>query len=150
MTREGYLTVGEAATLLGISRQAVHDRIRTGKYPRAEKVVDGKQERYEIPRDDVLAEVAELSSGHQVLQVRSELDTSKTADLSRYLWATLEMIETQNTGKDQIIAMLEKQLDAAESRTRRLEKELEEVRKPPPPSWWQWFRRSSILSLPNI
>lgn len=51
------VSVSEAAKILGVSRQAIHNRIKSGKYP-AQKVIDGVQEYYEIPRGVVENELS--------------------------------------------------------------------------------------------
>jgi excisionase family DNA binding protein len=47
-----YVTVGEAAKLLGIHRNTVHHRIRTGRIT-AHKVVEGGREFYRVERDSL-------------------------------------------------------------------------------------------------
>ena len=47
-----YVTVGEAAKLLGIHRNTVHNRIKTGRIT-AHKVVEGEREVYRVERDSL-------------------------------------------------------------------------------------------------
>ena len=47
-----YVSVGEAAKLLGIHRNTVHHRIKTGRL-RAHKVIEGDREVYRIERDSL-------------------------------------------------------------------------------------------------
>ncbi len=47
-----YVSVGEAAQILGIHRNTVHHRIKTGRL-RAHKVVEGEREVYRIERDSL-------------------------------------------------------------------------------------------------
>lgn len=140
MSREGYISVSDAAKLLDISRQSVHNRLHAGKY-RAEKVLDGKQERYELLREDVERDAQESSSGHQ-LDVKPEaLDSPHVADLSRYLWGTLEIIEKQLSGKDQIIAALEKDSERKDQTIERLQEAIvklaEKQQESQRPTWWE-------------
>lgn len=142
MTREGYISVGEAATLLGVSRQTVHNRLKAGKY-RYESVLEGKQERYDVLEEDVRADIKEPSSGHQLAVKPERLDSPHVADLSRYLWGTLEIIEKQLQGKDQIIATLEKESERKDKTIERLQEaivKLAEKQHENQRSWWQrWW-----------
>ncbi len=47
-----YVTVGEAAKLLGVHRNTVHNRIKSGRIT-AHKVVEGEREIYRIERDSL-------------------------------------------------------------------------------------------------
>jgi excisionase family DNA binding protein len=47
-----YVTVGEAANLLGIHRNTVHNRIKSGRIM-AHKVVEGEREVYRVERDSL-------------------------------------------------------------------------------------------------
>lgn len=76
MPRDGYLGVGDAAKLLGVSRQTVHNRIQAGRY-RGDKVLDGKQERFEIPVEDVRQDLTTGSPGtEEIRQFRQYIDES--------------------------------------------------------------------------
>lgn len=139
MVREGYISVTDAAKILGISRQTIHNRLKADRY-RYQSVVTGKQERYEILEEDILAEVGEQGNGYQVDINYEQLDSPQVADLSRYLWTTLELVEKQITGRDQIISTLTAQLDRKDRTIERLQDaivKLAERRNEKQPSWWQ-------------
>src|SRR4028119_1968144 len=51
-SQKQYVTVGEAAKLLGVHRNTVHHRIKTGRIT-AHKVVEGEREIYRIERDSL-------------------------------------------------------------------------------------------------
>lgn len=52
MPQSEYLTVGEAASLVGVSRWTIHDRIKAGVYPHVARTESGQ---YLIPRKSVKA-----------------------------------------------------------------------------------------------
>lgn len=120
MSRKGYISVNDAAKLLGISRQSVHNRRKAGRY-RAEEILTGKQKHYELLEEDVLKDVEEPSSEYQLDTKSESLDSPEVADLSRYLWGTLELVEKQLTGRDQIIATLTQQLETKDQTITRLQ-----------------------------
>ena len=81
-----YVTVGEAAKLLGIHRNTVHHRIRTGRIT-AHKVVEGGREVYRVERDS-------LGVGRTSAHVHT-LDAQRTTaseELSRMIAARLDEI----------------------------------------------------------
>jgi excisionase family DNA binding protein len=81
-----YVTVGEAAKLLGIHRNTVHHRIRTGRIT-AHKVVEGGREVYRVERDS-------LGIGRTSAHVHP-LDAQRTTaseELSRMIAARLDEI----------------------------------------------------------
>ncbi len=81
-----YVTVGEAAKLLGIHRNTVHHRIKAGRIT-AHKVVEGEREVYRIERDS-------LGVGRTSADVRT-LDAQRTTageELSRMIAARLDEI----------------------------------------------------------
>jgi excisionase family DNA binding protein len=81
-----YVTVGEAAKLLGIHRNTVHHRIRTGRIT-AHKVVEGGREIYRVERDS-------LGVGRTSAHVHT-LDAQRTTaseELSRMIATRLDEI----------------------------------------------------------
>jgi excisionase family DNA binding protein len=81
-----YLTVGEAAKLLGVHRNTVHHRIKVGRIT-AHKVVEGEREVYRIERDS-------LGVGRTSADVRT-LDAQRTTaseELSRMIATRLDEI----------------------------------------------------------
>ena len=47
-----YVTVGEAAKLLGVHRNTIHNRIKNGRI-RAHKVIEGDREVYRVKQDSL-------------------------------------------------------------------------------------------------
>jgi len=81
-----YVTVGEAAKLLGIHRNTVHHRIKSGRIT-AHKVVEGGREVYRVERDS-------LGVGRTSAHVHT-LDAQRTTaseELSRLIAARLDEI----------------------------------------------------------
>jgi excisionase family DNA binding protein len=81
-----YVTVGEAAKLLGIHRNTVHNRIKAGRIT-AHKVVEGEREVYRVERDS-------LGVGRASAHVHT-LDAQRTAaseKLSRIIATRLDEI----------------------------------------------------------
>jgi excisionase family DNA binding protein len=81
-----YITVGEAAKLLGVHRNTVHHRIKVGRIT-AHKVVEGEREVYRIERDS-------LGVGRTSVDVRT-LDaqhTTASEELSRMIATRLDEI----------------------------------------------------------
>jgi excisionase family DNA binding protein len=81
-----YVTVGEAAKLLGVHRNTIHNRIKNGRI-RAHKVIEGDREVYRIERDS-------LDVGRTSADVRT-LDAQRTTageELSRVIASRLDEI----------------------------------------------------------
>ena len=81
-----YVTVGEAAKLLGVHRNTIHHRIKKGRI-RAHKVIEGDREVYRIERDS-------LDVGRTSADVRT-LDAHRTTsgeELSRMIATRLDEI----------------------------------------------------------
>lgn len=81
-----YVTVGEAAKLLGVHRNTIHNRIKNGRI-RAHKVIEGDREIYRIERDS-------LDVGRTSADVRT-LDAQRTTageELSRMIATRLDEI----------------------------------------------------------
>jgi excisionase family DNA binding protein len=81
-----YVTVGEAAKLLGVHRNTIHNRIKNGRI-KAHKVLEGDREVYRIERDS-------LDVGRTSADVRT-LDAQRTTvgeELSRMIATHLDEI----------------------------------------------------------
>jgi excisionase family DNA binding protein len=81
-----YVTAGEAAKLLGVHRNTIHNRIKNGRI-RAHKVIEGDREVYRIERDS-------LDVGRTSADVRT-LDAQRTTsgeELSRMIATRLDEI----------------------------------------------------------
>ena len=86
-----YVTVGEAAKLLGVHRNTVHHRIKVGRIT-AHKVVEGEREIYRVELDS-------LGLGRQRADVRT-LDAQRTTageELGRAMVARLDEIVREYT-----------------------------------------------------
>jgi excisionase family DNA binding protein len=85
-SQKEYVTVGEAAKLLGIHRNTVHNRIKAGRIT-AHKVVEGEREVYRVERDS-------LGVGRTSAHVHT-LDAQRTTaseELSRMIATRLDEI----------------------------------------------------------
>ena len=81
-----YVTVGEAAKLLGVHRNTVHHRIKTGRI-RAHKVLEADREVYRVERDSL--EVGRTSADVRPLDAQR---TTASEELSRMIAARLDEI----------------------------------------------------------
>jgi excisionase family DNA binding protein len=112
-----YVTVGEAAKLLGIHRNTVHHRIRAGRIT-AHKVVEGEREVYRVERDS-------LSVGRTSAHVHT-LDAQRTTaseELSRMIAARLDEIVRDYTHE---LGDLREELGAERARREMAETTLQE------------------------
>src|SRR5215218_1528998 len=112
-----YLTVGEAAKLLGVHRNTVHHRIRVGRIT-AHKVVEGEREVYRIERDS-------LGVGRTSADVRT-LDAQRTTaseELSRMIATRLDEIVRDYTHE---LGDLREELGAERARREMAESTLRE------------------------
>jgi excisionase family DNA binding protein len=112
-----YLTVGEAAKLLGVHRNTVHHRIKVGRIP-AHKVVEGEREVYRIERDS-------LGVGRTSADVRT-LDAQRTTaseELSRMIATRLDEIVRDYTHE---LGDLREELGAERARREMAESTLRE------------------------
>jgi excisionase family DNA binding protein len=112
-----YVTVGEAAKLLGIHRNTVHHRIRTGRIT-AHKVVEGGREVYRVERDS-------LGVGRTSAHVHT-LDAQRTTaseELSRMIAARLDEIVRDYTHE---LGTLREELGAERARREMAEATLRE------------------------
>ena len=128
-----YVTVGEAATLLGVHRNTVHHRINTGRIT-AHKVVEGEREVYRIELDS-------LGVGRTSADVHT-LDAQRPTtgeELAQLIATRLEEIVH---GYAHELGDVREQLGAerarryqAETERDELRRELEEIQ-PRPTPWW--------------
>src|SRR5215203_1776406 len=81
-----YLTVGEAAKLLGIHRNTIHYRIKTGRI-KAHKVVEGEREVYRVERDSL---GIERTNAH--VHTLDAQRTTASEELSRMIATRLDEI----------------------------------------------------------
>ena len=112
-----YVTVGEAAKLLGIHRNTVHHRIKTGRIT-AHKVVEGGREIYRVERDS-------LGVGRTSAHVHT-LDAQRTTaseELSRMIATRLDEIVRDYTHK---LGDLREELGAERARREMAETTLHE------------------------
>jgi excisionase family DNA binding protein len=112
-----YLTVGEAAKLLGVHRNTVHHRIKVGRIT-AHKVVEGEREVYRIERDS-------LGVGRTSADVRT-LDAQRTIaseELSRMIATRLDEIVRDYTHE---LGDLREELGAERARREMAESTLRE------------------------
>jgi excisionase family DNA binding protein len=135
-----YVTVGEAAKLLGVHRNTIHNRIKSGRI-RAHKVVEAEREVYRIERDS-------LDVGRTRADVHT-LDAQRTMaseELARIIAGRLDAI-VRDYGQQ--LGDLREELggerarrEVAEERVADLEAEIETLRakQEEPRSWWRrWF-----------
>jgi excisionase family DNA binding protein len=112
-----YLTVGEAAKLLGVHRNTIHYRIKSGRI-KAHKVVEADKEIYRIERDS-------LDIGRTSTDVRT-LDAQRTTaseELSRMIVTRLDEIVRDYTHE---LGDLREELGAERARREMAESTLRE------------------------
>jgi excisionase family DNA binding protein len=112
-----YVTVGEAAKLLGIHRNTVHHRIKSGRIT-AHKVVEGEREVYRVERDS-------LGVGRTSAYVHT-LDAQRTTageELSRMIATRLDEIVRDYTHQ---LGDLREELGAERARRQMAESTLRE------------------------
>jgi excisionase family DNA binding protein len=112
-----YVTVGEAAKLLGVHRNTIHHRIKNGRIT-AHKVLEGDREVYRIERDS-------LGVGRTSADVRT-LDAQRTTageELSRMIATRLDEIVRDYT---QRLGDLREELGAERARREMAESTLRE------------------------
>jgi excisionase family DNA binding protein len=112
-----YMTVGEAAKLLGIHRNTVHHRIKSGRIT-AHKVVEGEREVYRIERDS-------LGVGRTSADVRTlgAHRTTASEELSRMIATRLDEIVRDYTHE---LGALREELGAERARREMAESTLRE------------------------
>jgi excisionase family DNA binding protein len=112
-----YVTVGEAAKLLGVHRNTIHNRIKNGRIG-AHKVIEGDREVYRIERDS-------LDVGRTSADVRT-LDAQRTTageELSRMIATRLDEIVRDYTHQ---LGDLREELGAERARREMAESTLRE------------------------
>ena len=112
-----YLTVGEAAKLLGVHRNTIHYRIKTGRI-KAHKVVEADNEVYRIERDSL--DVGRTSADVRTLDAQR---TTASEELSRMIATRLDEIVRDYTHK---LGDLREELGAERARREMAEATLRE------------------------
>ena len=112
-----YLTVGEAAKLLGVHRNTIHYRIKTGRI-NAHKVVEADSEVYRIERDSL--DVGRTSADVRTLDAQR---TTASEELSRMIATRLDEIVRDYTHK---LGDLREELGAERARREMAEATLRE------------------------
>jgi excisionase family DNA binding protein len=115
-----YVTVGEAANLLGVHHNTVHNRIKAGRIT-AHKVVEGEREIYRIERDS-------LGVGRPRADVHT-LDAQRTTaseELAQLIATRLEEIVHGYTHE---LGDVREQLGAERARRYQAERERDEMRR---------------------
>jgi excisionase family DNA binding protein len=123
---KAYLTVGEAAKLLGVHRNTVRNRIKAGRI-RAHKVLEDEQEIYRIERDSLddvrtSAHVRTMNAhraieGSELVEVLVHRLEEIVQGYGRELGEVREQLSTERAKREQ-----------AEKEARRLREELEAER----------------------
>ncbi len=112
-----YVTVGEAAKLLGVHRNTVHNRIKSGRIT-AHKVVEGEREIYRIERDSL--GVGRTSANGRTLDAQR---TMAGEELSRMIATRLDEIVRDYTHQ---LGDLREELGAERARREMAETTLQE------------------------
>ena len=112
-----YLTVGEAAKLLGVHRNTIHYRIKIGRI-KAHKVVEADNEVYRIERDSL--DVGRTSADVRTLDAQR---TTASEELSRMIATRLDEIVRDYTHK---LGDLREELGAERARREMAEATLRE------------------------
>jgi len=112
-----YVTVGEAAKLLGIHRNTVHNRIKVGRII-AHKVLEGEREVYRIERDSL--GVGRTSADVHTLDAQR---TTASEELSRMIATRLDEIVRDYTHE---LGALREELGAERARREMAESTLRE------------------------
>jgi len=112
-----YVTVGEAAKLLGIHRNTVHHRIKSGRIT-AHKVVEGGREVYRVERDSL--GVGRTSAHMHTLDAQR---TTASEELSRLIATRLDEIVRDYTHE---VGDLREELGAERARREMAESTLRE------------------------
>jgi excisionase family DNA binding protein len=128
-----YVTVEEAANLLGVHHNTVHNRIKAGRIT-AHKVVEGEREIYRIERDS-------LGVGRPRADVHT-LDAQRTTASEELAQLIATRLEEIVHGYAHELGDVREQLGAertrryqAETERDELRRELEEIQ-PRPTPWW--------------
>jgi excisionase family DNA binding protein len=112
-----YLTVGEAAKLLGVHRNTIHYRIKNGRI-KAHKVVEADNEVYRIERDSL--DVGRTSTDVRTLDAQR---TTASEELSRMIATRLDEIVRDYTHQ---LGDLREELGAERARREMAESTLRE------------------------
>ena len=130
---KAYLTVGEAAKLLGVHRNTVRNRIKAGRI-KAHKVLEGDQEIYRIERDSLedvrtSADVHTIGAqrttdGPQLVEVLMHRIDQVVQEYGRELGEVREQLGVERTRREQA----EEKASVAIQEAERLRSELEAER----------------------
>jgi excisionase family DNA binding protein len=112
-----YVTVGEAAKLLGVHRNTIHHRIKNGRI-RAHKVVEADREVYRVERDSL--DVGRTSADVRTLDAQR---TTASEELSRMIATRLDEIVRDYTHE---LGDLREELGAERARREMAETTLQE------------------------
>jgi excisionase family DNA binding protein len=136
-----YLTVGEAANLLGVHRNTVRNRIKTGRI-KAHKVLEGEQEVYRIDGDslgDVRTSAVvhtigahRTTEGQEVAEVIAHKLEWIVREYGRELGATKEQLGEERAKRKHFEEELERERhlrQEAQEQAERLAQELESERR---------------------
>jgi excisionase family DNA binding protein len=115
-----YVTVGEAAKLLGVHRNTVHNRIKSGRLT-AHKVVEGEREIYRIERDS-------LGVGRTRADVHT-LDAQRTTASEELAQLIATRLEEIVHGYAHELGDVREQLGAERARRYQAENERDQLRK---------------------
>ena len=115
-----YVTVGEAAKLLGVHRNTVHNRIKSGRLT-AHKVVEGEREIYRIERDS-------LGVGRTGADVRT-LDAQRPTPGEELAQLIATRLEEFVHGYAHELGDVREQLGAERARRYQAENERDQLRK---------------------
>jgi excisionase family DNA binding protein len=112
-----YVTVGEAAKLLGVHRNTIHHRIKKGRI-RAHKVIEGDREVYRIERDSL--DIGRTSAAVRTLDAQR---TTASEELARMIATRLDEIVRDYTHQ---LGDLREELGAERARREMAESTLRE------------------------
>jgi len=128
-----YITVGEAAKLLGVHRNTVRNRIKDGRI-KAHKVIEGEREIYRIAANS-LEDVRTSTDVHNKVAQR----TTSGGDVVQML---VHRIDQLMQDYNQQVGNLREQLGEERGRRMRAEEEAERLREELQAqrrSWWKRF-----------
>ena len=136
-----YVTVGEAAELLGVHRNTVRNRIKSGRI-RATKIIEGEREEYRIDRDSLddvrtsavvhTMDAHRTTEGQDIAEVIAHKLEWIVQEYGRELGATKEQLGEERAKKERFEEELERERhlrQEAQEQAERLARELESERR---------------------
>jgi excisionase family DNA binding protein len=128
-----YLTVGEAAKLLGVHRNTIHHRIKTGRI-KAHKVFEDDREVYRIDGDSL--DVGRASADMHTLDAQRTMAGEELARMPAIRLDQIVRAYAQELGevREQLGAERERRYQAERERDD-IKRDLEEIR-PSSKPWW--------------